>query len=189
MRLIEVFPDSFIFEEPHGEVSGKNQLTISCHGLGFYDGRPWIAINRMTCSPMQLFHLIQGWTDIKTLHSVRLAACKSANSNSNKYMQPLMGVTSKPRITSFASKLSIHLGNVYVMSYEGWIFTTCDEEIIWNRHNSRGEAYTKNVLERCFMVIKDNSDYHYHCVIFLNGRIVEERYPIQNINGQDFACL
>ncbi|MBC8954667.1 hypothetical protein Xenpb_03440 [Xenorhabdus sp. PB62.4] len=36
MRLISVYPDSYVFEEPHRKVPEKNRLTISCHGTQEY---------------------------------------------------------------------------------------------------------------------------------------------------------
>ncbi|MBC8944693.1 hypothetical protein Xind_01151 [Xenorhabdus indica] len=56
MKLIRVYPDSFVFEEPHRKVSGKNRLTISCHG-----NREQLLINKISYKPLQISLLIHAF--------------------------------------------------------------------------------------------------------------------------------
>ncbi|MBD2815389.1 hypothetical protein ID850_11535 [Xenorhabdus sp. Flor] len=184
MKLIHVYPDSFVFEEPHRKVSGKNRLTISCHG-----NRERLIINGISYNPLQISLLIHGWTDLAKLHSIRVLSCRSANSDPNEYIQHLVVESIPPYSTSFASQLSVHLPNIFVRGYSWRLATTCNFPIVWNRYRTEGIQATADLLTQHFVIIKNNPRYHYHCVVFLNGRAVKQNYQTQTINGSDFACL
>ncbi|WP_340608683.1 hypothetical protein [Xenorhabdus bharatensis] len=186
MRLISVFQDSYVFEEPHRKVQGKNRLTIASHG--WHKKMPGtVRINNQYRNPEQLAALINEWTSIPDLYNVRLISCKLANPTPEGYRQWERTKTNDPRqhlwSTSFASKLSILLPGVFVRAYFGIITSTCGSKSISALYDLAGGERVKDILIEKFKIFKDSS-HHYHCLVFLNGEFVK-----QTINGNDFKCL
>ncbi|PHM49165.1 hypothetical protein [Xenorhabdus miraniensis] len=187
MRLISVYPDSYVFEEPHRKVQGKNRLTIACHG-GSVRMPGTIRINDQRYNPSQLAECIGQWTSIPDLYNVRLISCYSANPSSEGYRQwertkpsdPLQHLWS----TSFASQLSAFLPSIFVRAYSGRIASTCGNRVIFAIRNRQEKDYVEDLLRRKFKIVKNNDKHHYHCIVFLNGEAVK-----QTTDGRDFKWL
>ncbi|WP_187655633.1 hypothetical protein [Xenorhabdus sp. PB62.4] len=147
-----------------------------------------IRINDQRYNPSQLAELINKWTSIPDLYNVRLVSCYSANPSSEGYRQwertkpsdPLQHLWS----TSFASQLSTFLPSIFVRAYSGRIASTCRNGAIFSVHNKKGRDYVGKVLRQKFKIVKSNDNYHYHCIVFLNGQVVK-----QTTDGRDFKWL
>ncbi|MBI6547283.1 hypothetical protein [Xenorhabdus lircayensis] len=178
MRLVAIYPDSYVFEEPHRKAIGKNRLTILCHGIGFFNKISKVSINSRRCNPVQLAQCIRRWTEVKDLYNVRLVSCRTANfdpDEDNLVITP--DLRRYPEwTTSFGSQLSLFLPNVFVRAHMGIITSNCGAGAIWRLYSDRGCQVVQDKLVRSFWIKKRIPDKHYHCVVFLNGRFHKQSY-------------
>ncbi|WP_338804749.1 hypothetical protein WDV76_05650 [Xenorhabdus griffiniae] len=184
MRLVKIYSDAYIFEEPHRKAFGKNRLTIVCHGYGAEHG---VVIDGRLYSPQRLSGRIPLWTSINNLHSIRLISCRTSDSHDHINGMGLMSLP--PRATSFASLLSRHLNNIYIRAYTGKVAVHPCSKDAHVMSKIFGEESLERYLMRQLKIAKNEHNYHYYCVAFLNGQVVKERYQIQAIDGIEFGLL
>ncbi|WP_145956915.1 hypothetical protein [Xenorhabdus miraniensis] len=174
MKLIEVFRDSYVFEEQ--TVLGKKQLTIVCHGTTENPNNTYaVVVNNNQLGPAQLSQNIHNWVrDVNNLQRVRLAACMSAN--------PEHGAAALN--TSFASQLSALLPNTYVRGYVREVTTTLEPNALNFFYQMGGCDIAQEGVANLFRMMREDLTRHYHSIVFLNGMVVR-----QTINGHDFQTL
>ncbi|CDG97177.1 hypothetical protein XBP1_2480069 [Xenorhabdus bovienii str. puntauvense] len=177
MRLIKVYSDSYVFEEPHQKVQGKNRLTIACHGFGHIDGISQVVMDDQYRNAVQLALSIKTWTDVDKLHNIRLVSCETANPAPNEeYLRITPDLRRYPPwITSFGSQLSLFLPDILVKAYMGTIDSDCSDSFTWNFYTKHGHDDTNTMLSKYFKLYKGGLD-HYHSVVFLNGRFHKQHY-------------
>lgn len=176
MKLVCCYEDSFIVESINNE--NKKKLTIAAHGH-----REGLMINRKFMDASALQHNVRYWTTLCDLNKIHLIACNTASrracSAGTKNLSYANG--------SLGYYLSLFLPHVYIKCYAGKI-NAVNPESTWVVYRRFGSSYLEKILRNCQM-INENPRLRYHCITYLNGNAIKQKYPVFRCNGREYGVL